>query len=561
MAGLVLEAGSASLIGRRPNNEDACLTVTPSTSAHAVYGALLAIADGVGGLPDGAGAATSALNSLRESYYASPETWGLERAIKESFCAANHAVISGGEAGRATTLSALVLRARRWLVGHVGDTRVWRVHAGRVQQLTRDHHLPHADIGALITRACGLDEAINTDIYSGELAEGDVFLLTSDGVHEALNVETLLAVVQAGTSAQEIAEQLAQRALAAGSPDNASACAVRVLKLPPETESDLIEGLTALPIGAPPAIGETLDGFRIEARLHEGRMSTLYKALDTETQRVVVLKFPNPRHADDPRFVECFMREEWIGKRIDSPRIVKVVALRTGRRSQLYSALEYHNGETLTERVRRKRGLSVRETLTFAKQLLTALDHLHRKGVVHRDVKPDNILIDERNHLRLIDLGVSRIERLHEKADAGALPVGTPSYMAPELFAGQTADERADIYSAGVTLYEMLTQRYPYGEIEAFSHPRFNRLTPPERYNPDIPAWLSAALQQACAAAPSGRFANVVDFAAALANPKPQTLVVRKPPLLERIPPERWRTLFLLLLGMNLVALLMWFLD
>ncbi len=560
MTAPVLDAGSASLTGRRPNNEDACLTVTPSTAAHAAYGALLAIADGVGGLPDGAGAATSALHSLRESYYASPETWSLEHAIKESFHTANQAVITGGERGRATTLSALVLRSRRWLVGHVGDTRVWLARDGRLQQLTRDHHLPHAEIGALITRACGLDDAINADIHHGELTEGDVFLLTSDGVHESLSAAAMFAAVQAGTSAQEIAEQLAQRALSAGSHDNASACVVRVEQLPAETESDAIEGLITLPIGALPAVGELLDGFRIEARLHEGRMSTLYKVLDEESNRVIVLKFPNPRHAEDARFVECFLREEWLGKRIDSPRIVKVVALRTGRRSRLYSALEYHSGETLAERIRRKRGLTVRETLGFAKQLLTALDHLHRKGVIHRDVKPENILIDEHNHLRLIDLGVSRIERLHEKAE-GASPVGTPSYMAPELFAGQQADERADVYSAGVTLYEMLTQHFPYGEIEAFSHPRFGRPASPERYNPDVPLWLSAALQRACAADPGERLANVVEFAATLANPKPQSPTTRKPPLLERIPPQRWRMLFLLLVAADLVVLLMWLLD
>ncbi len=558
---LELEAGCSSLSGRRKTNEDSCLIVTPATGSYAASGALIAIADGVGGLPDGAGAAVSATDSLRASYYASPETWSLEHALREGFNAANHAVLSGGESGRATTLSALALRDRRWVIGHVGDCRVWLLRAGRLTPLTRDHRLPHADIGSLITRACGLDETIKTDVAAGELAEHDTFLLTCDGVHEVLDPAVLAGLATPEATAQEIAERLTQRAYAAGSTDNVSACIVRVLRLPPESEQDLGATLGALPVGTLPEIGATVDGFRIEALLHSGRMSALYKALDTESSATVALKFPNPRYADDSRFVECFLREEWIGKRIDSPHLVQVLALRPGRRTRLYSALTYHTGETLAARIQRKRGLTARETIFLAKQLFTGLDHLHRKGVIHRDVKPENILIDETNRLRLIDLGVSRIERMEREAGAAAAPVGTPSYIAPELFNGRQADERSDVYSAGVTLYQMLTCHYPYGEIEPFSHPRFNRYTAAQRYSPDLPAWLGEVLRKACAADPAERYANVVDLAGALNNPSSATVSPRKPPLLARIPPARWRLLFMLSLILHLMWLSAWLLG
>jgi len=333
---------------------------------------------------------------------------------------------------------------------------------------------------------------------------------------------------------------------------------VRVLQMPVENVSDYSANIDALPIRPLPVKGDRLDNYLIGERLHAGRMSSLFKALDEESREIVVLKFPNPRHADDAVFVDYFLREEWIGRRIDSPYIAKILPLRTARRTALYSVMVFYKGETLAARIKKKKGLSVQESLAFAQQILTGLDHLHRKGVIHRDVKPENMLVDEDNHLRIIDLGVSRIERMNRQEQSAA-PIGTPSYMAPELIGHQEADERADIYSAGVTIYEMLTGKYPYGEIEPFTHPHFNRFIPPERYNPDIPAWLSAALKKACAPNPDNRFAFACDLAAALAN-APSTLTpTRKLPLLERIAPEHWKILFILSLLLNSLLFILLF--
>lgn len=552
---LIVDAGYCSLQGKRKANEDSCLVITPSTGQYLDYGALLAVADGVGGMAGGKEASECAIKTLRDDYYAAPETLALEHTLKDCFDAANRAVLSQPPVGRATTLSALVLRNRRWAVGHVGDTRVWLYRNRQLTQLTTDHSRAHAHIGAMITRACGLDTQLLADVQSGDLLQHDVFLITSDGVHEVLDsrqIATALNYVSRG--AQEIAEALVQQALQAGSMDNVSACVARVNDLPPETVSDIGLSITALPIRALPKTGDTVDGFIIGERLHSGRLSTLYAAVDRETGEPVAVKFPNPRHADDEAFVSYFLREEWLGKRIDSPHVVKTLTLPPGRRSALYSVMVLHSGETLAARIKRKKGLPVTETLAVAQQLLTGLDHLHRKGVIHRDVKPENILIDTDQRVRLLDLGVSRIERVDTGSPTLA-PVGTPSYIAPEVMAGGEADERADVYSAAVTIYQMLTGKYPYGEIEPFTHPSYSHFITPERYNPDVPPWLSEILRKACAPNPDQRYPHAADFAAALNSPASADLALRKPPLLERIQPQHWKALFIVSLLLNLLLL------
>lgn len=553
---LVLDAGCASHRGRRKRNEDSCLVVTPSTGQYREYGALLAVADGVGGLPGGLEASSCAVKALRDGFYSSPEAWGLERALEGCFATSNQAVLAEQPLGCATTLSALVLRHRRWAVAHVGDTRVGLYRNRELQPLTRDHTRIHANIGPVITRACGLDTLLHSDISGGDLSVGDIFLITSDGVHEVLDSEAITSCLQqAETAAQELAENLTRRALEAGSRDNVSACVACVVKLPAETLADLGENIQALPIKSLPNVGDTVDDFLIGERLHAGRMSSLFKAMDKETGEVVVLKFPNPRHAGDSLSIDYFLKEEWVGRRINSPYIVKVKSLKTGRRTALYCAMDFHEGETLAARMHRKNGLPLQETLSLAHQMLMGLDHLHRKGVIHRDVKPENILVDEDGHLRLIDLGVSRIERMSHEQET-AVPIGTPSYMAPELIRHQPVDERADIYSAGVSVYQMLTGRYPYGEIEPFTHPGFNHFIPPERYNPDVPGWLCDVLKKACTPEPEARYSYAVDFATALQHPAQASQSPSALPLLERIRPEQWRLLFVFSLLANVLLLL-----
>lgn len=513
---LFLDTGYSERAARRETPRGACLEIVPEAGRDGGRGALLACAEGLPDRPEAEKAARIAITALADSYYAAPEGWALKQALEESVRAAHQAVLAGGERGRAAVFAALVLRGRRWLAAHAGHARIWLYRDHELKLLTRDHLIPRPRRRPEVARALGLAGELEAEYRAGELAEGDVFLLTTPGAHEALDAARIRGTLESDTGMEQIAELLAARALEAGAPGYAGVCAVRVEKLPPESDADAREGVAELAFVEPPAVGEEIDGFRIEKLVYRGRRFRIYKASDTESGAAVALKFPDAACRDDPECARSFLREEWIGRRIDSPYLVKTVRLRPGRRRALYIAMEYHEGEPLAKRIRRKGGLPVEEALRLGEQLLEALEALHGHGVIHRDLRVNHLLYDKaRRRLLVLGLGESRVEALTEGGERSA--TSALSYQAPELFEGKPANERTDIYAAGVTLYRMLTGEYPYGEIRA---PRWEGAAyrPMSRWKPELPEALEAVVQRACAAAPSERFASVAQFASALAR-------------------------------------------
>ncbi len=511
---LFVDAGFATKPGGHDTRLDAYRAIVPEPDRDEVHGALFAIADGIGERPDAEQAASDAVLELISSYYAAHEGWGLRQVLRESFSAANNAVLSGGPRGRAAALSALVLRSRRWAVAHAGNARAWLFREHRLKLLTRDHVVPRPRGAARVERACGLDDTLSADIAAGELAEGDIFLLMTDGAHNMLDAATIMSALREEFSAQQIADLLAERAAAAGSRDSLTVCAVRIEQLPAETNTDLEEAVDTLPMIAPPEVGGTIDGFVIQSLIHKSRRYRLYKAIDRETDQLVALKLPNPRYRNDSEFINSFLHEEWVGRRINSDYLVRFLPLRPGRRTALYSVMAHHKGENLSKRIHRKHGLHEREVLFLAEQLLVALDDLHRRGVIHRDVRPKNLLLDKANRrLLLIGLGSSHITNVWEGTEREVGRNNELSYLPPELLSGHDATARSDIYSAGVTLYHMLTGKYPYGKITAAAGARHARYIPITHWRTDLSPWLDEVLQRACAPDRLQRFASAREFA------------------------------------------------
>jgi len=272
---LQISAGYVSLPGPRERNEDFCGLVTPVGSELATKGVLAALADGVSGGVGGREAAESTVRGLLADYYATPDTWTVPHALDRVLQAVNQWLFGRSAANRelagmATTLSALVLRGRHYYVAHVGDSRIYLLRDGRLQQLTTDHVWDHPEMHHVLTRAIGLDAATVIDYADGTLEKGDVFVLASDGVWEPLGDQALARLVIHDSDAKVAANALAVAAIAAGGTDNASALVLRVHELPHNAWRDtLAEEAHSLPV--PPRLrpGHGLDGLVILELLHD----------------------------------------------------------------------------------------------------------------------------------------------------------------------------------------------------------------------------------------------------------------------------------------------------
>lgn len=550
---LFLDSGASGQSARRDLDPPPAIQLVPDPGTDDAHGALFACADGIAGRPDADRAARDALLALRSSFAAAPETWAAQLVLDESVQAAHHALRHGGERGRAAAMSALMLRRRRWRLAHGGHTRIWLYRDHRLRQLTQDHLLPRPVGPSQIARACGLDVEFEPEVTEGELHDGDIFLITTAGLHDAMDGTQILSVLQTDGTAQQLAEALVRRANDGGASGGMNACVVRVEKLPPASVLDDADGCT-LPIVPPPAAGAELDNFVIEKRLHKSHHYALYRATDRGTGDTVVLKFPQPGARDDSEVARRFLREEWIIRRLNNPHFVSLKSLAPGRRSALYSVMEYQPGENLARRIKRKNGLPLPEARAIGLQLLEVLGNLHRQGIVHRDVRPSNLLYDKNTkRLLVLGLGASRIEALQENTDE--LPASALSYAAPEILQGQAANERSDIYAAGVTLYRLVSNRFPYGKIRQSSD------WPRHEYAPlPVPDSLERVIRRACAAGPADRYATMAQFAAALNDVEVSTEVTPIPETAQRpkvivpastpTPPWHWAVIAALLLGL-----------
>ncbi|WP_300339200.1 bifunctional protein-serine/threonine kinase/phosphatase [Accumulibacter sp.] len=555
---LKVDIGHSSLTGPRQRNEDFCGMVTPHGAELENKGLIAALADGVGGHQGGREAAEYTVRGLLSDYYATPDTWSVPHALEKVVVPLNRWVMA--EAGRqpeltgmATTLTMLVLRGRRYVSGHVGDSRLYLLRDGGCTQLTVDHLWEHPELKNVLSRAVGLDRHFRIDFADGELKEGDCFLLCSDGVWGVLGDARIRATLLAHPDAQQAAASLTSLALAAGGQDNASAVVARIDELPPENLRDSLEGTARLPL--PPLFkpGQEIDGLLIDEVLHDSRATLLYRVTDQASGQQLVLKTLRPELADDPDEIRALIMEEWRGRRISSPFFAQL--LPADRRSCLYYLQTWHEGATLQRMLDADLHFTVADAVQHGIRLIKGLSALHRLDVAHRDIKPDNIHIGRDGRLRILDLGVAI--SLSEDDPAAGSP-GTPSYMAPELFAGEQAGPPHDLYAAGVTLYHLLTRKYPYGEIEPFQHPRFGEPIAPTRYRPDIPGWLENALLKAVAKDPAQRFETAEEFLLALERGANRP-VGRPPvtPLAMRNPLLTWRVIAGVSLLLNLVLLML----
>ncbi len=551
---LEVTLGGYSTRGCKPDNEDAFAAFQPTHPGRTLKGVVASIADGASASEAAQKASQTAVTQFVEDYLATPDTWSVKSSAARVLDALNRWLFHHGQdqAALITTFTAVVVKSRTAHIFHVGDSRVYLRRGGSLQQLTRDHRTGQ---NAFLTRALGLDTKLEVDYLRQDIAPGDVFVLLTDGVHDYLTDACLHERLRVTGDLERVAQGVVEAALGNGSTDNATCLLLGVDNVPEEDIEALHDRLTRQVI--PPAleVGAVLDGYRILKVIHAGTRSHLYLAEHSEVVAPVVIKIPSENLAEDPVYLDGFLREAWIGKRLDHPNIVRVLPRPEDSRF-LYCVYEYIEGQTLRQWMLDNPDPPLERVRDIVEQTAKALRAMQRKQMIHRDLKPENVMIDRHGGIKLIDFGTVHVHGFDDVHGwlAGDTPVGSVGYVAPECEMGHPATHLSDLYALGVITYELLTGELPYRPARA----RPGKLADqPYRSveRDDIPRWVDLTLRKVTAANPTRRYPALSEFLTDLRRPNSRMLrQIDATPLIESHPVRFWQlvsAILLILLVLN----------
>lgn len=265
-------------------------------------------------------------------------------------------------------------------------------------------------------------------------------------------------------------------------------------------------------------IGTVIEKYRIGGQLGRGATGIVYRAVDETLEREVAIKVLNP-HVADPDIVKRFRAEATILAKLNHPEIATIYEL-VRRETDLLMVMELVRGETLERLCERLGPMSPDHATYLVKRMLSALGHAHRAGIVHRDVKPANVMVTELGGIKIMDFGIARMRGAEHMTVAGST-IGTPAYMPPEQVLAEEVDGRTDLYAVGVIFYRLLTGRLPFeADTPIGMLQKQMAETPPPLHarRQDLPEWCDAIIQRALAKAPGDRYQSAEEFADALAQ-------------------------------------------
>ncbi len=569
----------------RPHNEDFVLYWQPDNEQdRQTRGAVSLLADGVGGQGYGEVASRLAVETaLRVFRDADPSTTD-NQMLWRMFNTANLAVYDAGMAQgggdrMATTLTVSLFRRNEVAIGHVGDSRAYLIRQGTIKQLTADHtyvamqvkmsliskqDAMNSELRGLLTRSIGAHPTVQVDYARSVLRSGDIVVQCTDGLHGSVTENEISDIVSRMPPAAAC-EQLSQLAEKRGSEDNIS---VQVLRVENVQRVGYYRGAVAYyapaaqPVSTEPQVGQVFDErFEITDIISRSGMSSVYKATDLKTGRVVALKVPLLKLESDPAFFSRFEREEEIGRALDHPGILKIIPVDPNARSRPYLVMEYLQGQTLDEVMQRVKPMPEADALRIVSRVCDALDYLHQHQVVHRDLKPQNIMLCNDGSLRIMDFGIAKAATSKRITFGGFSPtLGTPDYMAPEQVKGQRGDERTDIYSLGAILYEMVTGRLPFEGQNAYMVMNARLVgdpVAPRTHNPALRPEVEEIVLHAMARDPGDRYQSAAEFKADLDAPERVEVTGRANRLQAPVAVRRaWRVVRIVLLALAVPVVL-----
>ena len=501
------------------------------------------IADGVSAASAGKEASESCVRGFLNDFYETPETWTVKTAGQRILTALNRWLVSQGqgyvsaEKGCVTTFTGLILKSRTAHLFHIGDSRLYRLRGEELEQLTRDHASQVSSDTTYLTRAMGLNASPRIDYQSFPVEEGDTFLLSTDGIHDFLSRNAIRKTLLAHPDPSEAAQALGDQA--EHSDDNRSCLILRVDALPSDDKDDVFRQLSELPFPPDLAPGQSIDGLVVEKIISATRNTQLYLVHDShDNDRPLVLKTPSITYSNDPAYLERFTLEEWIGLRTESPHLVKAVRRPTPKRF-LYYTMEQVEGQTLTQWSEENSPPPIDKVIAITRQLIAGVRSLHRKETLHQDLKPDNVLLDKSDTVRIIDYGSCRVAGMTEISTPFGQPeaLGTIDFSAPEYRLGGTPTPAADLFSiAAITYYLLSSGKLPYGpawdnanDLHDFLKLDYQSVT---AHNPMVPLWMDAALKRSLSIRAGSRHPSMSEFLHNLEYPDPNLATPARLPLI-----------------------------
>lgn len=566
---LRISIGQFSDKGRKKINQDfhgACIPKEPQLSAK---GIALALADGISSSKVSQEASAASVKGFLEDYFCTSEAWSVKTSGQKVLSAMNswlHAQTQSQygydkDRGYVCTFSAIIFKSATAHIFHVGDARIYRRDGQSLEQLTADHRVYLSSEQNYLSRALGVNERLDIDYLAQRINVDDVFVLATDGVYEYVNAATVARVIdEHADDLNRAAQAIVEHALNNGSDDNLTVQIARVDELPERGPGELVQQLSELPF--PPMLSARMefDGYQVLRELHSSHRSHLYLAKDNETGALVAIKIPSHDLRDDAAYLENFLMEEWIARRIDNAHVAKAIEP-TRQRNYLYTVTEYIEGQTLAQWMRDHPKPDLESVRVIVEQIAKGLRAFHRLEMLHQDLRPENILLDSTGTVKIIDFGSASVAGVQEiVTDVEQLAVrGSIQYAAPEYFLGELGTPRSDQFSLGVITYQLLTGRLPYGAEVAKCRTRAaqNNLVYESAFSRDraIPKWLDAVLRKAVHPFPERRYEDISEFVHELRYPSNEFLKKSRQPLIERNPIVFWQTLTVLLLVIILILL------
>ena len=534
---LQVDIASHSIQGLKDNNEDAVGFLVPEElSVLEGKGIVLAVADGVSSAEAGKEASHTAISRFLSDYYQTPDTWSVKHCGQKILSSINLTLFkrshefASEEKGYLTTFTALVLKSRIAHFFHAGDSRAYLLREGELKQLTRDHVASIGSGRSFLARAMGMDNSIQIDYSQFTLEVNDILLVTSDGIHDFLSQEQIINLISASSTCKARIESLVEAAFDQGSDDNISGSLCQIDSLPNESLNDYNSKLTRLPFPPPLDEGVKLDGYKVLKELFASSRSQLYLVEDIETGEEMVMKTPSINFEEDTGYIDRFIQEEWIGKRIDSDYVVRIIQQKRAR-TCLYYLMEHVKGISLDKWMEKNHFPKPKLAFSLVEQIGQGLAAFHKMETIHQDLKPGNILVDENNNIKVVDFGSVFVAGLAEVfiplEHEGVL--GTATYSDPKYLLGKNTGVQGDLYALATITYEIFTGKLPYGDkIEecqtAFEYDRLRYLSATEA-NPVIPIWFDRTLARGVSFDLEQRYDNIPEFINDLKNPNPVYLL------------------------------------